>query len=145
MCKVPFLSTGEDLGNREVLDEGSSALSGDYVVEDVDGESEQKFRRLIFLSNKNGIQSEARLVTGDCKTKLFKSLEFSFQRQFSNVQVFGPLYNVFCGLRKKISFDLLILSPLALVYLLFYFREKIARFTLKMKNHQFTDSSIIIQ
>ena len=121
MCKVPFLSIGEDLGNREVLDEGSSALSGDYVVEDVDGESGQKFRRLIFLSNKNGIQSEARLVTGDCNTKLFKSLEFSFQRQFSNVQVFGPLYKYQCilWLAKEISFDLLILSPLALVYLLY--------------------------
>lgn len=40
-------------------------MSGDYVVEDVDGESGQTFRRLIFLCNKNGIQSEARLVTGD--------------------------------------------------------------------------------
>lgn len=80
MCQVPFLSIGEDLGNRVVLHEGSSALSGDYVVEDIDGDSGQKFRRLIFLNNKNVIQSEARLVTGDCKTKLFKSLEFSFQR-----------------------------------------------------------------
>ena len=80
MCKVPFLSIGEDLGNREVLYEGSSALSGDYVVEDVDGESGQKFRRLIFLSNKYVIQSEARLVTGDCKIKIFESHEFFFQR-----------------------------------------------------------------
>ena len=40
-------------------------MSGDYVVEDVDGDGGQTFRRLIFLSNKNAIQSEARLVTGD--------------------------------------------------------------------------------
>ena len=64
MSKVPFLSIGEDLGNRVVLYEGNSQLSGDYVVEDVDGDGGQKFRRLIFLNNKNVVQSEARLVTG---------------------------------------------------------------------------------
>lgn len=63
--KVPFLSVGEDLGNRVVLYEGNSQLSGDYVVEDVDGDGGQKFRRLIFLSNKNVVQSEARLITGE--------------------------------------------------------------------------------
>ena len=53
--KVPFLSVGEDLGNRVVLHEGNSALSGDYVVEDVDGDAGHKYRRLIFLDNKNGV------------------------------------------------------------------------------------------
>lgn len=81
---MPFLSIGEDLGNRVVLHEGNSALSGDYVVEDVAGDSGQKFRRLIFLNNKNVIQSEARLVTGDCKIELFKCLLFSKM----NFQVF---------------------------------------------------------
>ena len=50
-----------------VLYEGKSALSGDYVVEDVDGDGGQKYRRLIFLSNKNVVQSEARLLAGDYK------------------------------------------------------------------------------
>ena len=71
---MPFLSIGEDLGNRVVLHEGNSALSGDYVVEDVDGDSGEKFRRLIFLKTKYMIQSEAKLVAGECKTNLFKSL-----------------------------------------------------------------------
>ena len=64
LIQVPFLSVGEDLGSRVVLHEGYSELSGDYVVEDVDGDGGQKFRRLIFLSNKNVVQSEARLISG---------------------------------------------------------------------------------
>ena len=73
--QVPFLSVGEDLGNRVILHEGNSVLSGDYVVEDVDGDGGQKFRRLIFLSNKNVVQSEARLVTG---RRSFKLVSFFF-------------------------------------------------------------------
>lgn len=68
-AQVPFLSIGEDLGNRVVLYEGNSQLSGDYVVEDVDGDGGQKFRRLIFLNNKNVVQSEARLVTDKTNVK----------------------------------------------------------------------------
>ena len=60
--QVPFLSIGDDIGNRVVLHEGNSTFSGNYVVEDVDDESGMRFRRLIFLSNKNAIQSEAKLV-----------------------------------------------------------------------------------
>ena len=67
------MSVGEDLGNRVVLHEGKSALSGDFVVEDVDGDGGEKFRRLIFLSNKNVVQSEARLETGDYKQASFQS------------------------------------------------------------------------
>ena len=47
------------------------------MVEDVDGDSGEKFRRLIFLKTKYMIQSEAKLVAGECKTNLFKSLLFS--------------------------------------------------------------------
>lgn len=68
-AQVPFLSVGEDLGNRVVLYEGNSQSSGDYVVEDVDGDGGQKFRRLIFLSNKNVVQSEARLITDRTNVK----------------------------------------------------------------------------
>lgn len=67
--QVPFLSIGEDLGSRVVLHEGYSELSGDYVVEDVDGDGGQKFRRLIFLSNKNVVQSEARLISDKTTSK----------------------------------------------------------------------------
>ena len=62
--QVPFLSIGEDLGNRVVLHEGNSELSGDFVVEDVDGDGGHQYRRLIFLSNRNVVQSGARLVAG---------------------------------------------------------------------------------
>lgn len=71
-AQVPFLSIGEDLGNRVVLHEGNSELSGDFVVEDVDGDGGHQYRRLIFLSNRNVVQSEARLVadkTGPKKKK----------------------------------------------------------------------------
>ena len=62
--QVPFLSIGEDLGSRVVLHEGNSELSGDFVVEDVDGDGGHQYRRLVFLSNRNVVQSEARLVAG---------------------------------------------------------------------------------
>ncbi|KAK2559373.1 eEF1A lysine and N-terminal methyltransferase [Acropora cervicornis] len=51
---------------------GNSELSGDFVVEDVDGDGGHQYRRLIFLSNRNVVQSEARLVadkTGPKKKK----------------------------------------------------------------------------
>ena len=91
---MPFLSIGEDLGNRVVLHEANSILSGDYVVEDVDGDSGEKFRRLIFLNNKNVIQSEARLVTGECKTKPLQKTSLSKD----NFQVFKCLV-LHCMLR----------------------------------------------
>lgn len=40
----------------------TSPLSGEYVVEDVKGDGTSYFRRLIFLSNRNVVQSEARLL-----------------------------------------------------------------------------------
>ena len=51
---------------------GHSELSGDYIVEDAEGEGGQTFRRLIFLSNQNIVQSEVRLVaapSGECIVK----------------------------------------------------------------------------
>jgi len=77
------------------------------VVEDVDGDSGEKFRRLIFLNNKYLIQSEAKLVAGECKTNLFNSL-------LSSKKIFkcNWLYNEFCGLPKEISYDV---CPLAQV------------------------------
>ncbi|XP_027468070.1 eEF1A lysine and N-terminal methyltransferase isoform X2 [Zalophus californianus] len=60
--QVPFLSVGGDIGVRTVQHQDCSPLSGSYVVEDVQGDDKHYFRRLIFLSNRNVVQSEARLL-----------------------------------------------------------------------------------
>lgn len=60
--QVPFLSVGGDIGVRIVQHQDCSPLSGDYVIEDVQGDDKRYFRRLIFLSNRNVVQSEARLL-----------------------------------------------------------------------------------
>ncbi|XP_072686713.1 eEF1A lysine and N-terminal methyltransferase isoform X4 [Canis lupus baileyi] len=60
--QVPFLSVGGDIGVRTVQHQNCSPLSGSYVVEDVQGDDKHYFRRLIFLSNRNVVQSEARLL-----------------------------------------------------------------------------------
>ena len=39
-------------------------MSGEYIIEDVEGDSGTTYRRLVFLSNQNVVQSEARLKTG---------------------------------------------------------------------------------
>lgn len=62
--QVPFLSVGGDIGVRTVQHQDCSPLSGDYVIEDVQGDDKRYFRRLIFLSNRNVVQSEARLQKG---------------------------------------------------------------------------------
>ncbi|XP_063283424.1 eEF1A lysine and N-terminal methyltransferase [Pelobates fuscus] len=63
--QVPFLSTGADIGNRIVQHRGKSELSGEFVIEDVRGDGTDYFRRLIFLSNQNVVQSEVRLLPGN--------------------------------------------------------------------------------
>lgn len=60
--QVPFLSVGGDIGVRTVQHQDCSPVSGDYVIEDVQGDDRRYFRRLIFLSNRNVVQSEARLL-----------------------------------------------------------------------------------
>ncbi|KAM6218575.1 eEF1A lysine and N-terminal methyltransferase isoform 3-T3 [Rhynchocyon petersi] len=62
VLQVPFLSVGGDIGIRTVQHQACSPLSGDYVIEDVQGDDKHFFRRLIFLSNRNVVQSEARLL-----------------------------------------------------------------------------------
>lgn len=67
---VPFLSIGDNLGERWVIYKGASVLSGDFIVEDVKGDDHQMFRRLIFLNNPNVIQSEAKLIPEkSCSTR----------------------------------------------------------------------------
>ncbi|KAH3791689.1 hypothetical protein DPMN_145178 [Dreissena polymorpha] len=66
---VPFLSLGNDIGSRSVVKQGSSKMSGEYIIEDVEGDSGTTYRRLVFLSNQNVVQSEARLKTVKKKGK----------------------------------------------------------------------------
>ncbi|XP_077188691.1 eEF1A lysine and N-terminal methyltransferase [Paroedura picta] len=72
--KVPFLSVGGDIGIRTIQHRDTSSLSGEYVIQDVKGEDGRYFRHLIFLSNRNVVQSEARLSSeASCKgTKKLK-------------------------------------------------------------------------
>jgi hypothetical protein len=91
LWQIPFLSTGADTGHREIIYEGHSEFSGDFVVEDVDVRNFQqtrksnqnnlnfqsdknKFRRLIFLANQAVVQSEALLRS----TKTNKNKKGSF-------------------------------------------------------------------
>ena len=60
---MPFLSIGDEITKRTILYKGNSELSGEFVVEDVTVDPDI-FRRLIYMSNKNAIQSEARLFIG---------------------------------------------------------------------------------
>ncbi|XP_049834606.1 eEF1A lysine and N-terminal methyltransferase homolog [Schistocerca gregaria] len=59
--QIPFLSVGSDVGRREVCYRGHSQMSGDFVVEEAEGDGGKLFRRLIFLNNQGTVQSEARL------------------------------------------------------------------------------------
>ncbi|XP_065265636.1 eEF1A lysine and N-terminal methyltransferase isoform X2 [Emys orbicularis] len=61
--QVPFLSVGGDIGVRTIQHQDTSAMSGEYLIEDVKGDNMCYFRRLIFLSNRNVVQSEARLLS----------------------------------------------------------------------------------
>lgn len=56
--KIPFLSLGS-IGKREMIFQGHSKFSGDFIIEDVTTDDNKIFRRLIFLNNQSVIQSEA--------------------------------------------------------------------------------------
>ncbi|EDO28352.1 predicted protein [Nematostella vectensis] len=68
---------GGDIGIRKTVHEGSSSLSGDYIVEDITI-GEDTFRRLVFLINPHGIQSEAKLFTAKDGKKKAGHIDFSF-------------------------------------------------------------------
>ncbi|KAL1423654.1 hypothetical protein MTO96_021028 [Rhipicephalus appendiculatus] len=59
--QVPFMTTGDDVGHRQIRHQGCSALSGQYVIEDVTLPKGVVVRRLIFLDKPHVIQTEARL------------------------------------------------------------------------------------
>ncbi|XP_039447622.1 eEF1A lysine and N-terminal methyltransferase homolog [Culex pipiens pallens] len=68
---IPYLSLGSEVGQRETIFKGHSTMSGDYIVEEILGNDNRIFRRLIFLNNQFVIQSEAavKLVKGKGKSK----------------------------------------------------------------------------
>ena len=68
---------------------GHSELSGDYIVEDAEGEGGQTFRRLIFLSNQNIVQSEVRLVAAPSGKCIVKSVVLVVTRK-APVEVSSP-------------------------------------------------------
>ncbi|CAH0726326.1 unnamed protein product, partial [Brenthis ino] len=73
--QIPFLSLGSDVGRRVKVHEGSSKVSGDFVVEDVDVEG-STYRRLVFLENQFLVQSEAKLKTVKRKNKTKLVVDF---------------------------------------------------------------------
>lgn len=82
--QVPFLSIGSDIGKRTIRHRGESALSGSYVVEDAEGEGGCTFRRLIFLSSQNVVQSEARLTSCSATDKKKKK---GSKKKVENLQI----------------------------------------------------------
>ncbi|KAI0218062.1 eEF1A lysine and N-terminal methyltransferase [Lamellibrachia satsuma] len=59
--QVPFLSVGEDIHCRTVRHQGTSELSGDYDIEDIESDG-SVYRRLVFLDTKTVVQTEAKLL-----------------------------------------------------------------------------------
>lgn len=57
------MTVDNDVGNREIIHQGHSEFSGDYVVEDVSSNG-KIFRRLIFLNSPNIVQSEVEMAIG---------------------------------------------------------------------------------
>ena len=60
---IPCLSLGSDIGNRKILYQGNSKISGPFVIEETETENDL-YRRLVFLNNQFVIQSEAKLKQG---------------------------------------------------------------------------------
>lgn len=60
------MTMGEGLGSRVVLHEGRSELSGQYVVEECEGDGGRRVRRLVFLASPTVAQTEVRIATGTC-------------------------------------------------------------------------------
>ena len=57
--RIPFVTISEDVGFRDTLYEGTSSMSGPYVIEEVQGdEMNERSRRLVFLNNVGAVQSE---------------------------------------------------------------------------------------
>ncbi|XP_071947515.1 eEF1A lysine and N-terminal methyltransferase-like [Antedon mediterranea] len=66
--KVPFLSIGDDIGKRTIVERGTSQLSGDFIIEDVETQGES-MRRLIFMKSQHHVQSESKLKKVSVRSK----------------------------------------------------------------------------
>ena len=60
----PILSLGDGLGSRDILFEGSSDCTGEFVVEEVIGEDGNLLRKLVFLSTPHMAQLETKVIQG---------------------------------------------------------------------------------
>ncbi|XP_055540802.1 eEF1A lysine and N-terminal methyltransferase homolog [Wyeomyia smithii] len=73
--QIPYLSLGSDVGQRETIFSGHSAISGAYIVEEVLGNDNRLLRRLVFLNNQSVVQSEAMVKVKKQKSKLEKVID----------------------------------------------------------------------
>lgn len=75
---IPYLSVAADLGERTIVAEGNTPLSGRYFVEDVADDEGSFLRRLIFFSNRAALQTEVSMRAG--KPDPLAALSFSYHR-----------------------------------------------------------------
>lgn len=62
---ILFLSLEQQLGDRKIIMESMSEHSGNFVIEEVVGQNNNIFRRLVFLNMPHIIQSEAKLIQSE--------------------------------------------------------------------------------
>ncbi|XP_022170602.1 methyltransferase-like protein 13 [Myzus persicae] len=67
---ILFLSLEQQLGDRKIIMESESEHSGNFVIEEVIGQKDETFRRLVFLNMPHIIQSEIKLLTENGETKI---------------------------------------------------------------------------
>ncbi|XP_063358899.1 eEF1A lysine and N-terminal methyltransferase homolog [Cydia amplana] len=90
--QIPFLSLGSDVGRRVTVHSGSSKLSGDYVIEDVDIDG-VPYRRLVFMDNQFLVQSEAKLKSVKKKNKTKLVVDFGHISPYHSFMCVGAYLN----------------------------------------------------
>lgn len=101
--QIPFLSLGSDVGHRKVQYEGHSEFSGDFVVEDVETENNDKYRRLYYLKSQLVIQSEAKLKTIKSRKGAIKEVvDLTYLNCRHHIYMTIPAY-LACKNKKKSS------------------------------------------
>ena len=61
VCQAPFLSVGDDIGERHVRHRGHGSMAGSFVVEDYLGDGDVWFRQLVFGSRSTLVQTQVKL------------------------------------------------------------------------------------
>lgn len=101
--KIPYLTPANDIGMRKEIYTTTSELSGEIVVEEVQGEEQAEvLRRMIFSSHKGLIQSEARIVNGKLD---FSYLACGYMKAI--VLAFGLSVDLF---RESVSSSVLVIG-----------------------------------